>query len=403
MMTSLFSVCRVSALVTMASLLAAGCSSAAPAAEDDATTAEALSTCGPKPPPIACNVVRCTSDGWDFFPTAKGSTCTTVHGAGTCDGDGTCSSDVPITGTLYPHYYLATVMYAPPGTQSTVDYGVGSTMGSTTTTSASWTNGTTVTVTNKEDFLGFASGGLSLSTTVTEGGGSSSIVDLKTTVQSDQLIDGFQDAINHDLDKIYLWLNPQIDIVDYGKDVSMTVKARTGQDPDIQFVYVQWLRDPTTMPSNIAAMLASAQITPNDYPHILAADPFVSGTAIDPNRFVYQTEFPYEPVAVKGQNPVPTKFAITKSVTNTNTSTCSLGVSVKVDASGGVGFFGMLKAKLSVSDTFTWTHSNQYSKSSVATTSASANIMQPAFGYTGPVRLNVYLDTVFNTYLFAFN
>ena len=379
MMTSLFSVCRVSALVTMASLLAAGCSSAAPAAEDDATTAEALSTCGPKPPPIACNVVRCTSDGWDFFPTAKGSTCTTVHGAGTCDGDGTSMK------------------------LAAMSLGAGSTMGSTTTTSASWTNGTTVTVTNKEDFLGFASGGLSLSTTVTEGGGSSSIVDLKTTVQSDQLIDGFQDAINHDLDKIYLWLNPQIDIVDYGKDVSMTVKARTGQDPDIQFVYVQWLRDPTTMPSNIAAMLASAQITPNDYPHILAADPFVSGTAIDPNRFVYQTEFPYEPVAVKGQNPVPTKFAITKSVTNTNTSTCSLGVSVKVDASGGVGFFGMLKAKLSVSDTFTWTHSNQYSKSSVATTSASANIMQPAFGYTGPVRLNVYLDTVFNTYLFAFN
>ena len=30
------------------------------------------------------------------------------------------------------------------------------------------------------------------------------------------------------------------------------------------------------------------------------------------------------------------------------------------------------------------------------------NITQPGFGYAGPIFLNIYLDTIYNTFVFAF-
>jgi hypothetical protein len=384
--------------------LGAGCAATPAGADGDVgeESAEALSRCGPTPPRMPCVAWVCDSTGsWDDRPSAKGTACHTVHGNGTCDGDEMCSSDKLITGTLFPHYYVISVMYAPPGTSSNVDYGQGSSLGSTTSASSTFNSSTTVTVASSGNAV-VGGGGFSVSATASGTQGSSASYDVKETTQTDFIVNGFQDAINHDLDRIYLWLNPQVNISAYGDDVSWTITARQGQTPLLQYVNVLWLRQPSTMPSDVAALLASAGITSADYAQILKADPLATGGALDPNRYKLQTELPYEPVAVKGQNPTATKYALSKTMNQSWANTASTSYSVKMEASGGVDFFGLLSAKLTVADSFTWTQSNGFSSTQGSTVSASASIVQPAFEYTGPTALNVYLDTVFNTFVFSF-
>jgi hypothetical protein len=380
--------------------LGSGCASSAPP-DDVSDSAEALSRCGPTLPVIPCNRATCNGTEWDYIPLTKGSSCRTVHGAGTCDGTGTCSSDVEIQGTLFPHYYVLSVMYAPPGSQSSVDYGQGSSLGSTTSSSSTFNSSTSVTVQNSGNAVG-GSAGWSVSATASGTTGQSSSYDVKETTTTDFIVNGFQDVINHDLDRIYLWLNPQVNITAYGKDVSWSLAARAGQNPLIQYVNVLWLRQPSTMPADVASALASAGITQADYAEILKTDPLATGGALDPSRFKFQTEIPYEPVAIKGQNPTSTKYVVNKTITSAWANTANVSYTVKMDASGGVDFFGLLSAKLTVANSFTWTQNNQFSSSQGSTVSALTSITQPAFEYTGPTVLNIYLDTIFNTFVFSF-
>jgi hypothetical protein len=118
------------------------------------------------------------------------------------------------------------------------------------------------------------------------------------------------DGINHDDDAFLLWVNPAVAFLE-----DQEVSGRTctnvntlnwflalppNQPPlnvHLYTIYVRWLKNPSTMPGNVAMQLKQLGFNDNDYNAILSFDPFAMGsTAIDETRFIPTlNSFPYEP------------------------------------------------------------------------------------------------------------
>jgi len=209
------------------------------------------------------------------------------------------------------------------------------------------------------------------------------------------------DGIDHDHDLYYLCLKPAliVTIVD-GKQLTW------GYDPasvpmEVVYVYGGWLKKPATMPHGVMAVLTRAGITQAEYPKILSANPFSSGTAIDPKRFLpTDRTFPYEP-PFSPNDPVPTVTYVQKNETTAKASSKSehqYGVSFSVEDK----FSFLFTASLKVAGSFNWTNSSTLGTSTLSSQSASVTVGGPSFGYKGPVDVLVYWDTIYNTFMFAF-
>jgi hypothetical protein len=152
----------------------------------------------------------------------------------------------------------------------------------------------------------------------------------------------------------------------------------------------------------VADELAAAGITSADYAGILGFDPFANGaTTIDTKRYVFMRSLPYQPPARADQQLTTTTFQMEKTTSASSISSFTKTHSVSVTASGAASFLTFVNANFSTTSTWTTTYDNAFSKTSGSSMSATADIMQPEFGYTGPVYLYVYLDTLFNTYMFT--
>lgn len=229
-----------------------------------------------------------------------------------------------------------------------------------------------------------------------------SSLDLKKSASTEISVSGpGADGINHDEDLIYLWLNPQVNItVDPRNNLNWELDVN-GPLMTIQFVHVGWLKNPGTMPPALQQRLSAAGLTAADYANILAVDPFASGaTAIDPNRFAaVNFTFPYNP-PLNATDPVPVmKYNLTNSATyGTGTSTqTQTSASLLGSIASAVG--SALKASLQLQ----WTNISSSGTTNQTTQSATAAIGGPAYGFSGPSDdIEVYWDTVYNSFMFAF-
>ena len=61
----------------------------------------------------------------------------------------------------------------------------------------------------------------------------------------------------------------------------------------------------------------------------------------------------------------------------------------------------LVSSKIKVSNQLTISHDASFGRSTGTSMHATASIEQPAYGYAGPILLRVYLDTLFNTFLFS--
>jgi len=310
-------------------------------------------------------------------------------------------------GQVFPTYQLLTVLYAPPGTNggrstSQVQYASGSTTGTTDSTSNSFKAGVDVTAT-----AGGAAGpvnlGVSAEFTASQTGTETSQVQINKGTNNQITVTGpAQDGISHNNDLFYLWLNPLLNVtIDHLGTVTWQPGVN-GTDMLIQYVYVEWLQNPSQMPPGVAQALAAAGLTTADYANILACNPFSSGgTTIDPNRFVPTTHtFPYEPPLAAG-DPVPTMtYTQTSATTTTNTEQVQVqyGINVSVSAEFKLIFDDQLK----VTGSLQWTDTSTSTQTTGSSQSASVTVGGPAFGYTGPTDIQVYWDTVFSSWMFAF-
>jgi hypothetical protein len=370
-------------------------------------------------------------------------------GTGTLTGDGYTIVFVPNedsgTATLQPvpvfvnpKYVILAVTYAPPRSQSNVNYSESTLVGNSTALSGSFTNQTSLSVSVS---AGFTIPGLSgnstgsYSTTWSQEADTSSSVSLNKSFQQADEVRGPTSSlgVNHDYDVIWLWLNP---LVNFNAGPGPNTLTWTGYSydmsdipaMDIYPVFVGYLNGHFSMPSNVAQVLARSWaanqtwpagqgpgLTSADFATILAADPFSnpSYTVTVPSGSFTSTDGRF--TVTDNQNisytpPPPGGNPITQTYIESYQTTQTQGQGAKYtyqsgfgwDTSFSVGIVEKVSFDIKTSNTLTWT--NQWSKTRTNTTtqSASLSVTGPAASdnYTGPTEFVVFQDNIYGTFMF---
>ncbi len=311
-----------------------------------------------------------------------------------------------VSGSVTLPYLVLAVIYAPPGSgdgsnPSSVVYSQSSTMGSTISMSTSFKNDTSITT--KVGSLFASSFDFSATTT------SNTTLDVKKSKTTSITVIGAQnaDGIDHDQDRYVLCLNPVMSVIfDDGDSESITWGyASDGSTRLIENVLGVWLKNPTTlMPPGVKSILDSAGLTNDDYQMILSTNPFSGGgTDIDLNRYLpTENTISYNPPSSPGGSiqfsDITMENVSSQTLSETKEVTYEVGFSVSSEA----GFGDLFNLSLEVNNKFTWTNNSTLGTSTLSSQSATATIGGPAYGYTGSNVVQVYWDTVFNTFMFAF-
>jgi hypothetical protein len=380
--------------------------------------------------------------------------CTTLLGKpGTkkCIGDGEFDACVatpprpappapPVSGIVFGKYLVLTVIYAPPGTtapQTTtgeqsfgqVSYEADSTTGSTKTNTKSFKQDYQVSV--KLDCLAdlcYFNGGASFEYTRNTTNSNAININKKTTsVITDP--GPVEDTVDHNFDQVWLFLHPKYDVTVSGTQITWALDADQSAGL-VQYAYAGWLTDPSKIPPGVLQDFQAAGITPADYQVILAADPLaqcsppvakqlqsqpaiarpplpvVCSTPLpsSPRYVPANINLPYDPPYAPG-NPVPLQtYSIDNSMTDTTTKTTENDYAESVTASySGLTFLDLFTVTLSTQDTWTEQDISQ-TQTQTGTEQKSTLVMGgPAYGYTGPVNMDVYYDTLYMTFAFVPN
>lgn len=335
----------------------------------------------------------------------------------------------PANAYAEPKYAILGVFYAPPcgNSGNMVQYGTSYTDSTDTSISDSFTSSITATasysssITQEFSFEASLSGNWSSTTTTG--------TDVKTSTTTDENYSvpgctSAPDGVNHDYDRISVWLNP-ITPYYYDSTTAAVYLAKLAVDtrdpasetdaPDVVSLTVSQLKQLQAgntsgiAPGTLTSLSRSWDTTWNgpgtaglqsaDYGDILSADPFASNPTLDPDtmpRFTPVTgvTFPYAP-----QNP-PTHT--TYQVSTSSTTTASSGVEDKhsVTAETGGSYYGV---GLKVNYQWTWDYKWNTSSSTGSTQNAMVTVYTPSTTdsppYAGPVTLLPYLDNVYGTYV----
>jgi hypothetical protein len=153
----------------------------------------------------------------------------------------------------------------------------------------------------------------------------------------------------------------------------------------------------------VKADLDAAGLTSSDYATILGTNPFASGAAMDPIRFLpIPQSFPYSP-PFAASDPVPVqKYSLTNAVTYTTSVKTEVAYKVTLGGCVAIPLPDSLKLTLKESVSLDFTSTASSSSTTSSTQSAAVAIGGPAFGYSGPADVLVYWDTVYNSFMFAF-
>ena len=306
-----------------------------------------------------------------------------------------------VTGSAPLDFVVMSVVYAPPGTSATgggkssVSYGDTSTLGTSSSVSSSFKEGLSVSA--DVSVLGGAVGGSASFSTSKDTTNTSEVDISKSTGFTIQVTGPAKDGIDHDQDKIYLILNPVVEISVTGKNVAWAL-SHSGTTAEVQFVTVGWLKNPSSMPAGVATSLRNAGIAPTDYPKLLARDPFASGASgIDTSRFLpTNTSFPYE-------DPTSSEtYTITNDLTNKSSQSVTKTDSFSVTIKSGFDV-GIVKESMSTTGSFTWTNTSTYGTTTDSKQQASATVGGPSSTWAGGTNVDVYYDTVYSSFLFAFD
>ena len=313
------------------------------------------------------------------------------------------------SGTVMPLYSILAVIYAPPGAasggiKSSVNYGNSSKTGTSVSSTKSFNSTTGISVSVGGGILGTggsAQAAFSAGTTASSG---SSIAFTKSTNFS-YLIggDGAHDGINHDLDQIFIWGNPKIDMSVTGSQVTWFLNANGGF-LDWASVFVGELTGAIPMRASVLGWLQQRGIGPSEYVKIASSDPFAFGppSTLDPVRYVQTPfSFPYEPPPFPGGPINVLTYNQTDDVTTTSTSTVSQDLRVSASITGSVGFLSFVSSSFTISQSFDFTYGWTAGDTRTGTQSATVTVGGPSFGYTGPIDLAVYWDSVWHSWLFV--
>jgi hypothetical protein len=352
----------------------------------------------PGRPAPACNTWRCTPDGWIPWPVAAATRCN--NGLGYCDGGliipgqlepelfGQC-----ITGTAYtPSFHLQSIIYMPPGTQSSVLYSTGSSEGNSVTVQTQ--SGTQTT-------LSMSVLGIGTSTTYSTGvvnGTSFSMTKMDSFGRGESVGTGF-DHPDRGTDIFDVWANAQQTYyLSTSNGWERIDWSAVGGAAPIVFSYtayeLQGLRSPNcNIPGSCEYF---GTLGASDKAGILSMDAPLNTTSLDPRR--------YQRVAMQEPTQTMTGPAYQGAPINSYVYTESYNTSYDVFNGSYVNSSDTILASVPVKEVnlgvnHTWV--NNYSETRHHVTGsqkvATLTLRTPTVGCY--MEVAIYIDAVFGTYL----
>jgi hypothetical protein len=343
------------------------------------------------------------------------------------------------SGWIRPKYEVVGLVYAPPGSKSTVTYMNGFQSGTNTSTTNTYSSGYTEKVTISAGFKvpEVASGTVTASYAngwgqTQEGTSSVALSETYSTglIQGGPLSSAL--GVDHDFDVVYVWLNPEELIGIAGKviarngfgwderDSATTVCGVGISGMDVAAITLGQLRGTQAISASLRCRLnrvwdsSLGALTSADLLEIANADPFYANPQFNPNTAnSARYERPngqnlimnYIPAAA-GQQPTGYTYTSMYSSTTTlgQTATDMHSTSWSVDLNVSANFLTIYTASLAVGKTATYTTTNKNSSTITKGTSQGANftIYGPAAtdNYTGPTAMQVWKDNIYGTFMF---
>jgi len=317
-------------------------------------------------------------------------------------------------GSVYPKYQVLSVIYAPPGRSSFVNYGQSTELGTSSSWGSSITKSTMLTSVLQIGFLS----PINTSQTWTQRADTTKTISVNKSSSLSISVPGPLNSnvgIDHNYDIIQVWLNPKADFTVISDNGAKWKYSFDPRDPvnemDVVPLYVHELKNPSTIPAGKAQLLARTWagtgqgLTTNDYAKILARDPFANGsTNIDPIRFHLQIgqTLAYDPPPCGGQ-PLTNTYTEGYQTKTTDEQTATDSYSVSYTKTAGLPkFTSWLSANFTNQTTLTWEHKWGHQASQSSGNTATLSITGPSScTYSGPVDVQVYQDNVYGTFMFA--
>lgn len=331
---------------------------------------------------------------------------------------------------LYPKYYILSILYAPPGNQSSNGFTNAVTNTDTTSISHTFANGTATSV--SASILGNGFGVTFSTSTSTQDAHSFQV---STSNGAGATLVSNRNPVDHTQDQFVIWLNPAV-VVTPTSSNSANYSLRTptmsnGQPEPVDIVNINGadLQGPSQIPldvllpqtrNNVSGLPGLANVcanpvpqctaapcgcTTSDFAGILAADPLISVTLqttqpdqVDPNRFVFLNSQVLEGPECDGCDPLRNSFTETDAQATSQTETQTFSYSVGFTRTSGFSLFG---AGLTIANnnTFTWT--NAMSEGTSNGTSHTAAVTLGSSSVDCFETINIYEDTVYHTFTFA--
>ena len=226
---------------------------------------------------------------------------------------------------------------------------------------------------------------------------------------------------DHDQDVFFLLLNPAVALNANTPGTTTEGCAPTKIDWEVALfgsqtletysLSVSQLKNPQSLPPNVASVLTAHGFTAGDYANILTLDPFAQGQmTIDPVRFAATTwSLPYQPPSTGPNCPggICSCLAFTETVKNDFQGALMSGVkndyNVGFNESAGLTK-DLFSATVKATQTFTWSNSSSTENDMGGTQSAALTINCPSPAYTQPTdstQMLIYWDRLFGTFLFV--
>lgn len=349
---------------------------------------------------------------------------------------GTPFSVIAPAGKADPKYYILSLLYAPPGNDSSNGYSNSTTYGETTTISQSFQKSVSTTFSTSAGFLG--SGGTLgwMFGFATMTGNSEAFGWSESEGQGVALnAVGPSNAINHSQDTFVIWLNPEVTFEPTGTTATnygLGTPAQSSSDPDpgapqgmdIVTVNVAELQNPSLIPASVLGSqhLPDGEVLPGlssicanpsacvagDFTAIVQADPLVSFSPTENptsvngtnnTRFVevYSSELLSGP-AYQGADPVGNSWMASDSSQTSDTWTGGYSYTTGFSEGGSLNFLGFGGITATNTTTFTWSYSESVGDTNGQTHQMLINLESTTVGCSEDIA--VFEDTVFHTFAF---
>jgi len=323
-----------------------------------------------------------------------------------------CTPVTPSYGAnqYFPRYLVLSLLYAPPGLQSSAGYSQTNTEGTTISVSSSIGGGFQVSASASGGLIDQATIGTSFQTSLSAQ--STSSLQITASSTSGAQVGSSSDAVKHVNDRFFLLLNPVVTITQTGpKSANFTVSTPAGQPMDVIDVSLAEAQNPKSIPTGKMnpqqvhgiTLPGLNGLTSNDWSQIVLLDPFaaapVTASPADTKRFRYVDTEPLEGPDQPGGSAVKYPFNESDGIALTAGQGETISTSVSLSAGAKIDIPGVFTLQVNATTSNLWSWS-----SSTSASSGKSNQESVTFG-TSPVGcleyVDIYTDLVYHTFVYV--